>query len=577
MFLIPASKLTVVWMLFTILALIDRHNRLINVKIANNLPKNHSHYDFIVVGAGTAGCIVACRLANETAGRVLLLEAGGTQHSLNTSFPALLDSYILESSVYWRVRNKFSNSFIGSGKLFGGSHSLNGMFYIRGSRNIYDSIYNKTGARGWAYDEVLPHYISNEFNTDPVLKDMYHGSSGPLGVTTQLHILPLFVAIEQALKSWGNQVVDVNGASDEGIARLQRTIRNGRRETTAAAYILNDNSRCPTLSIMTNSLVTKLLIQSSAKQQPNVYGIEFIKSDNSSAYRVYADNEIIISAGSLNTPKLLQLSGIGNAQLMTRLGIRPVWSDIPVGHNFMCHVSTFLGFSLKSESPIDNVTINHFYRALYGRTGPMTHSNALVLRLRLPSISSTDKDYDNNETIDYFVQIEFILSNYAGNQKLLCITITDLGDTTKGTLTIQSTDVREPPVAYYPYKTRDNRALLAAVQYVLKFVSSTSLSDFVHPIPADMDDCKPYITGPLWQCFEYHKCLIEKSTFLGHPIGTSPMGASDSADTVVDERLRVKGVTGLRVVDASIYPNHINGNTMAAAILAGEKGAHMIN
>ncbi|XP_054167489.1 oxygen-dependent choline dehydrogenase-like [Oppia nitens] len=542
MFLIPQSKLYGVWMLLTTLALIDRHNRQISLKLntasvgVNQL--NNTQYDYIVVGAGTAGSIVACRLA-ATKHRVLLVEAGNAQHLLSTRLPGLMQLNMMRPTLYWTVRNDYTtnrsngNQYIKSGKLFGGSHAINGMFYIKGSPKSFDSIYENTGARGWSYSDVRPYFIRTE-NDSKSDRNNNQTTSSPLGVSIQTYATEMFVAIESQLKNWGNKVVDYTVDSDVGIARLYRTIRNGHRLSTAMAYILNDNNNnnglCPQLSIITDTMASKVLIkqQSEDNGQPQAYGIEFIHLTNNFTYSVYSNNEIILSSGTLNTPKLLQLSGIGEASKLSTVvdGVKPtkIWSDIPVGHNLLCHVSASFEFRLKTQSLIDTISVADLYRAL------------------------------------------------------LYITLSDIMEETKGNITIVSTDIWEPPVAYYPYIIRDNSPLMWATAYMFRFLETTSIDNYIDPIPLEMDDnCQQCSDGrPLADCSEYHKCLLTVSAYAGHPIGTSRMGSINRSDTVVDNRLKVKGVSRLRVVDASVFPNVIDANTMATAILVGEMGAQMI-
>lgn len=530
-------------------------------------------YDYIIVGAGSAGCVLANRLSENPHNQVLLLEAGGKDKKLEIHVPAAY-SKLNYSEVDWafytepqaHVLNR--RMFQPRGKTLGGCSSTNAMAYIRGNREDYED-WVKAGNPGWSYEEVLPYFIKSEHNEQ--IHSRFHGQNGPLNVTfAKYHRSPLADAFVRACQEAGipeNQ--DFNGAVQEGAGLFQFTIKDGKRWSAANAFLKPAMSR-PNLQVITRAHVKRLVLEGK-----KVVGLEYFvggKSDKLAFVR--AGKEVVLSAGSFGSPQILMLSGIGPAVHLREKGIE-VLHELPgVGQNLQDHV-----FCLISSLCQQPITANHTLKALpqalallnflLRKRGPATTSpleaNAFVklqadldrpnLQLHFAPVhtGSYDTDLYNPDTYPR-------TDGYS-------ILPTLLKPQSRGFVALRSAHPFEAPVIQPNYleARADQEILLKGSKLAYKILQGAAFQPYrkqIHFPPAIVND---------EMLLEHIQKTLET---VYHPVGTCKMG--QDAMAVVDATLRVHGLENLRVVDASIMPTIVSGNTNAPTIMIGEKGADLI-
>ncbi|MGJ4918899.1 GMC family oxidoreductase [Bradyrhizobium sp. HKCCYLRH2060] len=523
-------------------------------------------FDYIVVGAGSAGCVLANRLSSDGKHTVLLLEAGPKDTNIWIHVPLGYGKLFKEKTVNWMYQTEPEPGLDGRsvfqprGKVLGGSSSINGLLYVRGQHEDYDR-WRQRGNVGWGYDDVLPYFKRAENQSRGA--DDYHGIDGPLPVSDWRHEDPLSEAFVKAAVEAGLPFNgDFNGASQEGAGFFQTTTRRGRRASTAASYLRPALGRS-NLHVETDALAQRIVFEGR-----RAGGVTFSQCGRMRTAR--ARREILVSSGAYNSPQLLQLSGVGPAELLKQHGLDVVLDAPGVGSDLQDHLQVRIVMRCSQRITLNDIVNNPVRKVLAGaryaafRNGPLTIAagTAGAFFKTDPRLASPD------------IQIHFIpfstdkmgekLHTFSGFTASVC----QLRPESRGSLRIRSADPAVPPeirINYLASET-DRRANVDGLRILRKILAAPALrpyvSDEAYPgskIVSD-DDILAY-------------CRQTGSTIY-HPTSTCRMGADAAA--VVDQRLRVRGIDGLRVVDASIMPDLVSGNTNAPVIMIAEKASDMI-
>ncbi|CTQ77664.1 GMC family oxidoreductase [Roseibium alexandrii] len=524
--------------------------------------------DFVVVGAGSAGCVIANRLSANPNTKVILLEAGGADRNPWIHIPVGYFKTMHNPSVDWCYKTEPDPGLNGRqldwprGKVLGGSSSLNGLLYVRGQPQDYDR-WRQMGNTGWGWDDVLPLFKRSEDQERGA--DAFHGQGGPLSVSDMRLQRPICDAWVEAAQAAGYPLnPDYNGAEQEGVGYFQLTTRNGRRCSSAVAFLKPVQSRS-NLQVVTRAATTRILFESR-----RATGVVY-RDTEGREHTVKARAEVILSAGAIGSPQLLMVSGVGEAQHLQENDIDTV-ADLPgVGKNLQDHLQARLVFKCNEPTLNDEVRslLNQARIALkYAlfRAGPMTMAASLATGFLRTG------DHVETPDIQFHVQPWSADSPGEGVHPFSAFTMSvcQLRPESRGEIRLASPDASVYPKIHPNYLATetDRRTIVAGINIARRIAQHAPLKhkiseEFRPDASLDIDDYEGTLD---W--------ARNNSTTIYHPTGTCKMGKGEGA--VVDERLRVHGIEGLRVADCSIMPEIVSGNTNAPAIMIGEKVSDMI-
>ncbi|XP_051168491.1 glucose dehydrogenase [FAD, quinone]-like [Leptopilina boulardi] len=563
-------------MFITILSLIFGQSR--DKNLPREIPKK---LDFIIVGAGSAGCVLANRLTEIKNWKILLLEAGGEELKIN-ELPS--SSFILHgSNVDWTYKTEPEESSclanngcpMPRGKVMGGSSSTNGMLYVRGSPSDYDN-WAKLGNKGWSYKEVLYYFKKSEDNRDDNIvkaNPFYHKKGGYLPVQKVLYNDTNVHLLSKAWQELGYENIDVNADKQIGVMSAQTTTLNGRRQSTNDAFIRPIREKRKNLFIETEAFVTKVIINSKKK----AIGVEYTNKYGKKKI-VMAQKEVIISAGTVNSPKLLMLSGIGVSQELKKHNIKII-KDLPVGRNLHDHVTVGgLRIKLNKTSTKKSLKkrIEDVELYLKNQTGPLATMGPLQCitfvktnlekQQRVPDIEYNYVPFDSKGHV-----------TTPNSYNMITIFTIVLNPNSRGTITLNASDpIWGAPIIRHGFFTKnpDRERLLEGIRIFLSLFKTKVFQKNEMTL-----DKKPFPLCKKWQfnTDDYWFCMMRYYTGTDyHPVGTCKMGPKSDSEAVVDSQLRVYGIKSLRVVDASIMPKITRGNINAPTIMIAEKASDMI-
>jgi choline dehydrogenase len=523
-------------------------------------------FDYIVVGAGSAGCVLANRLTADGKTSVLLLEAGPKDSNIWIHVPLGYGRLFKEKAVNWMYQTEPEPGLDGRtifqprGKVLGGSSSINGLLYVRGQHEDYDR-WRQRGNTGWGFDDVLPYFKKAEDQARGA--DALHGTGGPLPVSDMIVSDPLSKAfVAAAVENGIPYNPDFNGVSQEGAGFFQTTTRRGRRASTAVAYLRPVRGRA-NLRIATAALAQKILFEGR-----RATGVEY--RQGTELRRARARREVLVSSGAYNSPQLLQLSGVGPAELLQKHGIGVVLDARGVGNDLQDHMQVRIVMRCSQRITLNDVVNHPIRRTLAGvryaafRKGWLTIAagTAGAFFKTRPHLATPD------------IQIHFLpFSTDKMGEKLhafsgFTASVCQLRPESRGSLRIKSTDPTVPPeirINYLATET-DRATVVEGLKILRRILHAPALKPYV----VDEVDPGPKVSSDE----ELLSFCRQRGSTIYHPVASCRMGNDPLA--VVDQRLRVRGIEGLRVVDGSVMPDLVSGNTNAPIVMIAEKASDMI-
>ena len=526
-------------------------------------------FDYIVVGAGSAGCVLAARLSEDANVRVLLLEAGPPDTSPWIHLPIGYGRTMWDKRVNWCFETEPEPNMLGRkiywprGKTLGGSSSINGLIYIRGQREDYDD-WARAANTDWSFDACLPYFKRSERNQRGA--SPYHGGDGPVGVSdigAKHELIEAFIA--GAEENGVPRTEDFNGEQQVGAGYYQLTTWKGLRCSTAKGYLTSVAKARSNLRIETNALATRVLFEGK-----RAVGVEYLQ--NGVKIQARASAEVLLAAGAIQSPQLLQLSGVGESGLLQQFGIPVVQHAPQVGQNLQDHLQIRLSYECTKPITTNDQLNSIVGKVKMGMEWFFKRSGPLAVGINqggcfLATSAAPDK---NRPDIQYHVAT--LSADMAGgkvhNYSGFTLSVCQLRPESRGYLAITSANPTVPPAMHANYLATDldRRTVVAAVRSARAIAQSKAMSPYVKR------EVKP---GPDLQTDDeiLHFCRQVGATIF-HPSGTCRMGVD--AEAVVNPRLRVNGVEGLRVIDCSIMPTLVSGNTNAPIIMVAEKAVEMI-
>jgi choline dehydrogenase len=520
------------------------------------LPDNEGGavYDYVIVGAGSAGCVLAARLSEDPDVKVALLEAGGEDTKPEIAIPAAFPM-LFKSSVDWDLYGEEEPAlgarrlYLPRGKVLGGSGSINAMIYLRGNRADFDE-WAADGAEGWSYDDVLPYFKRSEDNDRG--EDAFHGVGGPMSVSDSRSMSPIVDTMIEASEMAGLDFnPDLNGIRQEGVGRFQSTQRNGHRHSTAAAFLHPAASR-PNLDVFTNAMALRILFEGA-----RAVGVEVARDGKVEEFR--AGRDVILSAGAYQSPVLLLLSGIGPAEDLAAFGIE-VRENLPVGHNLQDHLMCNLNFETDGPSLFGIFTPENFELLAREGRGPLTsgYPEAAAFFRTRPELKAPDMQFHYSASMFYDEGLT------APHEKGFCFGPVIVKPTSRGRVMLRTPMPDSKPIVASNLMTtdEDRACMIAGITKALEVAEQEPLQKAIRrafSVPTGNSDD------------EIIDFVRRAAQTVYHPTSTCAIGS------VVDPELRVYGVEGLRVADASVMPTITRGNTNATAIMIGEKAADLIS
>ncbi len=523
-------------------------------------------YDYIIVGAGSAGCVMANRLTESGQHRVLLLEAGGRDTNPWIHIPLGFGRTMFDNEVNWMFETdpepgmQGRNIKVPRGRVLGGSSSINGLIYIRGQHEDFDD-WKNLGNPGWGFDDVLPYFKKSEDQERGA--NEWHGSGGPLSVSDVKDTHPLaeaFIAAGVAAGIPRND--DFNGEKQEGVGYFQGTARNGLRCSAAVAYLRPAMKRA-NLEVVTHALTTRVLTEGT-RATGVTYRVDGVER------QAFASREVLLCAGAIQSPQLLQLSGIGPGTLLQRHGIAVVKDAPGVGRNLHDHLQTRVVWTCNEPITVNDIMQSPWRKAMMGMKFALTRKGPLSWYAGLAGgFARTRPELDRPDVQFHFFpysadRTDPSLHPFSGFSMSVC----KLRPESRGALEIRSGDAGDAPSIRPNFLEReaDVATMLDGLKLIRRLGESPELARWITAERDPGPDCSSDN-----QMIDYVRA---KGFTVYHPVGTCKMGSDPEA--VVDQQLRVHGMAGLRVIDASVMPVVTSGNTNAATIMIAEKAAEAV-